>query len=82
MGPVQKNQSSSVQTEAEARSLGLHLDFDDHFAYQDKPCHFAHLVHGWQPKGSAMAEAIKERRRRGEFTGYGSTFTPSAHVAH
>jgi hypothetical protein len=66
-----------VQNEAEARSLSLPVDFDDSLAYGDTPLHFAHLVHGWQPKGSAAGEAINERRRRGEFTGYGSTFTPS-----
>jgi hypothetical protein len=71
-----------VQNAQEATDLSLPVDFDDSLAYGDTPLHFAHLVHGWQPKGSAMAEAINERRRRGEFTGYGPTFTPSAHVAH
>jgi hypothetical protein len=62
-----------VQTEAEARSLGLPLDFDDSYAYQDEPVHFAHLVHGWQPKGSTALAAINQRRAAGEFTGYGAS---------
>ncbi len=62
-----------VQTEAQARSLGLHLDFDDHYAYQDEPVHFAHLVHGWQPAGSSAANAINQRRAAGQFTGYGAS---------
>ncbi len=62
-----------VQTEAEARSLGLHLDFDDHYAYQDEPVHFAHLVHGWQPKGTGAQAAINHRRAAGQFTGYGAS---------
>ena len=70
-----------VQNAEEALDLSLPVDFDDSLAYQDDPVHFAHLVHGWQPKGCAAAEAINERRRRGEFTGYGSTFTPSTHAA-
>lgn len=62
-----------VQTEAEARSLGLHLDFDDHYAYQDEPCNFAHLVHGWQPKGTGAQAAINQRRKVGAFTGYSAS---------
>jgi hypothetical protein len=62
-----------VQTEAEARSLALPLDFDDSYAYQDEPVHFAHLVHGWQPKGSTALAAINQRRAAGEFTGYGAS---------
>ncbi|MEB3320399.1 MAG: hypothetical protein VKI63_05620 [Cyanobium sp.] len=61
-----------VQDVSTARSLGLPLDFDDSFAYAEKPVHFAHLVHGWQPAGSPAAKAINTRRSAGEFTGYGS----------
>lgn len=62
-----------VQDVATASSLGLPLDFDDSLAYQDEPVHFAHLVHGWQPKGSPALEAINTRRAAGEFTGYGAS---------
>ena len=62
-----------VQTAQEACNLGLPLDFDDSYAYQDEPVHFAHLVHGWQPKGSDAANAINARRKAGEFTGYGTS---------
>jgi hypothetical protein len=62
-----------VQTAQEACNLGLPLDFDDSYAYQDEPVHFAHLVHGWQPKGSDAANAINQRRAAGEFTGYGAS---------
>lgn len=59
-----------VNTYEEAAALGLAIDFDDRLAYSDRPRHFAHLVHGTQPKGSAAGAAIQQRARAGLFTGY------------
>jgi hypothetical protein len=59
-----------VNTQEEAYTLGLPLDFTDSFAYSKEPTHFAHLVHGTQPKGSLAGKAIQQRRRAGQFTGY------------
>lgn len=61
-----------LQTFEQAKAMGLPVDFDDSLAYGDQAVSFAHLVHGWQPKGSAMAAAINRRRRSGQFTGYGA----------
>lgn len=59
-----------VNTYEEASALGVSLDFDDRLAYCDRPSHFAHLVHGTQPKDSIAGAAIRERGKRGLFTGY------------
>ena len=59
-----------VMTQEEAYALGLALDFTDALAYQSTPTHFAHLVHGTQPKGSDAGKAIQQRRAAGQFSGY------------
>lgn len=59
-----------VNTHAEAYALGLPLDFNDSHAYGPVDVHFAHLVHGTQPAGSASGAAIRQRARDGAFTGY------------
>jgi hypothetical protein len=59
-----------VNTEDEAYTLGLPLDFTDAYAYQPTPTHFAHLVHGTQPAGSEAGNAIRRRRKAGKFSGY------------
>ena len=58
--------------EHEAEALGLPVDKTDYLAWTETPSHFCHLSHGFQPPGTPAAEAIKIRRRNGEFTGYGS----------
>lgn len=60
-----------VNTEEEAVALGLAIDYDDRHAWDATPSHFAHLVHGMQPKGSASGAAIRARRKAGLFSGYG-----------
>lgn len=67
-----------VNTQEEAYALGLELDFTDALAYQSTPTHFAHLVHGTQPKGSAAGRAIKQRRAAGQFSGYSRNRQPHA----
>ena len=67
-----------VNTPEEAYALGLAIDFTDALAYQSTPTHFAHLVHGTQPQGSAAGQAIQQRRASGQFTGY-SRRTTHAH---
>jgi hypothetical protein len=59
-----------VNTQEEAYTLGLPIDFTDAYAYSSTPTHFAHLVHGTQPKGSTAGQAIQQRRRAGQFAGY------------
>jgi hypothetical protein len=59
-----------VNTQEEAYSRGLPIDFTDAYAYDPMPQHFAHLVHGTQPKGSPAGQAIRQRAAAGEFTGY------------
>ena len=59
-----------VNSQEEAYALGLPLDFTDSLAYQATPIHFAHLVHGTQPNGSAAGKAIQQRRAAGQFSGY------------
>lgn len=59
-----------VNTYEDAAALGLAIDFDDRLAYASRPTHFAHLVHGTQPRGSAAGFAISDRRKRGLFAGY------------
>lgn len=59
-----------VNTYDEAAELGLPIDFDDRLAYSPQPRHFAHLVHGTQPRGSEAGRAIADRRRLGLFSGY------------
>jgi hypothetical protein len=47
-----------VYSEEEADELGLEIDHDDtHAAFGND--HFALLIHGTQPKGSAASEALK-----------------------
>lgn len=65
-----------VNSQEEAYALGLPIDFTDALAYQPTPTHFAHLVHGTQPKGSAAGQAIQQRRATGQFSGY------SRHSSH
>jgi hypothetical protein len=57
-----------VADEQEAESLGLEVDHDDSHCFGDKP--FALLVHGTQPKGSALGAAIRQRRAQGLHAGY------------
>jgi hypothetical protein len=57
-----------VADEQEAESLGLEVDHDDSHCFGDKP--FALLVHGTQPKGSALGSAIRQRRAQGLHAGY------------
>ena len=59
-----------VNTQEEAYALGLAVDFTDALAYQSTPTHFAHLVHGTQPKHSVAGQAIQQRRAQGQFSGY------------
>lgn len=60
-----------VNHEHEAEALGLPIDYTDQLAWTDIPSHFCHISHGLQPSGTPAAEAIKQRRRSGLFTGYG-----------
>lgn len=69
-----------VNTHEEAYALGLPLDFNDSHAYAPVDRHFAHLVHGTQPAGSAAGAAIRTRKQAGLFTGY-SHRKPN-HAAH
>jgi hypothetical protein len=57
-----------VKDDAAAETLGLEVDHDDSHCFGDKP--FALLVHGTQPKGSAMGKAIRQRRLEGKHAGY------------
>ena len=57
-----------VADDQEAESLGLSVDHDDSHCFGDKP--FALLVHGTQPKGSALGAAIRQRRAQGLHAGY------------
>jgi hypothetical protein len=68
-----------VNTQEEAYTLGLPLDFTDAYAYSPTPTHFAHLVHGTQPKGSLAGQAIQQRRKTGQFAGYSRTARNHAH---
>lgn len=61
-----------LHTRAEAEALGLPIDTSDLLAWQEQPSAFCHLTHGCQPAGSAAANAIAQRRRTGDFTGYGA----------
>lgn len=56
----------------QAAALGLPIDTNDVLAWQAEPLHFCHLSHGMQPAGSISGKFIAWRRKRGEFTGYGS----------
>lgn len=60
-----------VSTCREALELKLPIDFSDRLAWRRRPSHFCHLAHGTQPAGSPVGAAIRDRRRRGEFSGYG-----------
>jgi hypothetical protein len=68
-----------VNTQEMAYTLGLPLDFTDAYAYSPTPTHFAHLVHGTQPRGSEAGQAIQERRRAGQFAGYSRNTRTHAH---
>ena len=59
-----------VKNQDEADTLGLEIDHDESHCFGDKP--FALLVHGMQPKGSEMGQAIRDRKAKGEFVGYNS----------
>jgi len=63
-----KRYSVVVADDQEAESLGLSVDHDDSHCFGDKP--FALLVHGTQPKGSALGAAIRQRRAQGLHAGY------------
>jgi hypothetical protein len=67
-----------VNTFEEAAALGLQVDFTDRLAWQYEATHFCHLSHGTQPAGSAAGNAIRARRKAGQFTGYGRR---NAHAA-
>jgi len=70
-----------VNTPEEAYALGLAIDFTDAPAYAQQPSHFAHLVHGSQPKGSAPGRAIAARRKAGLFSGYSKQTSTRLHDA-
>lgn len=55
-------------TEEEAASRGLEIDHDDSHCFGNKP--FALLVHAPQRAGSVAQQAITERKRKGQWTGY------------
>lgn len=59
-----------VNLQEEAYARGLPIDFTDAYAYDPIPQHFAHLVHGTQPKGSIAGQSIRQRAAAGQFTGY------------
>lgn len=61
-----------VLNQEEADRLGLPVDFNDSYAYDPVPTHFAHLVHGTQPAGSEAGKAIRSRAKAGLFVGYSS----------
>jgi len=63
-----KRYSVVVADDQEAESLGLSVDHDDSHCFGDNP--FALLVHGTQPKGSALGAAIRQRRAQGLHAGY------------
>lgn len=65
-----------VNTQDEAYTLGLPIDFTDAYAYSPTPSHFAHLVHGTQPRGSIAGQAIQQRRKAGQFSGYSRNAKP------
>jgi len=58
-----------VYTEQEAKERGLEIDHDDSHCFGDKP--FALLVHGSQRAGTAASQALSQRKKNGEFIGYG-----------
>lgn len=68
-----------VFNQEEADRLGLPVDFNDSYAYDPLPTHFAHLVHGTQPAGSDAGKAIRARGKAGLFVGY-SNRRISSHV--
>jgi hypothetical protein len=70
-----------VNTFEEAAALNLPVDFTDSLAYSPTPRHFAHLVHGTQPRHSLAGAAIRRRAAAGQFTGY-SHKRPHAPVPH
>lgn len=70
--------SRVVFDEEEANRLGLPIDHTDELAYDASPQAFAHLLHGVPKKGTPAAEAIRRRRRLGQFTGYGRHPIPLA----
>ena len=59
-----------VKDDDAAETLGLEVDHDDSHCFGNKP--FALLVHGTQPKGSAMGKVIRQRRLEGKHAGYNS----------
>jgi len=59
-----------VKNDEEASALGLEVDHDDSHCFGDNP--FALLVHGIQPAGSEWGAAIRDRKAKGQFVGYGS----------
>jgi hypothetical protein len=67
-----------LNTPEEAATAGLEIDYTDQLAWQDEPTHFCHLAHGGQPPGSAAGNAIRARRKAGQFSGYSRR---NAHVA-
>lgn len=66
-----------VLNQEEADRLGLPVDFNDSYAYDPLPTHFAHQVHSTQPAGSEAGKAIRARAKAGHFVGYSSRRTAS-----
>jgi hypothetical protein len=66
-----KRYARVVYTEQEARDLGLEIDHDDSLCLGDKP--FALLVHGSQRAGSDASKALSQRKKQGDFVGYGKS---------
>lgn len=60
-----------VYTQEQADALGLEVDHDDSHCFGNKP--FALLVHASQRAGSDAMKALMQRRKDGEFFGYGKS---------
>ena len=60
-----------VYTEQQATELGLEIDHDDSHCLGDKP--FALLVHGSQRAGTEASKALSQRKKDGDFVGYGKS---------
>ena len=61
-----------VNTEEDAAAKGLPIDHDDSHCLLDGS--FCLLVHNTQPKGSAAAKALADRKKQNKFIGYSKRF--------
>lgn len=71
-----KRQAHVVMNQDMADQFGFPVDHDDTYAYSRPATAFAHLVHGVQPAQSDSVIAIQDRKKNGDFIGYGKTFQP------